>query len=66
LKGVESDIPMKDLFTYEEIGERYDNYALPWDQVSTSSFSPLNNLNKANLVSNSAKRLAQNKNYQFF
>ena len=64
LKGVESDIPMKDLFTYEEIGERYDNYALPWDQVSTSSFSPLNNLNKANLVSNSAKRLAQNKNYQ--
>ena len=64
LKGVESDILMKDLFTYEEIGERYDNYALPWDQVSTSSFSPLNNLNKANLVSNSAKRLAQNKNYQ--
>ncbi len=64
LKGVESDIPMKDIFTYEEIGERYDNYALPWDQVSTSSFSPLNNLNKANLVSNSAKRLAQNKNYQ--
>ncbi|WP_374364607.1 carboxy terminal-processing peptidase [Cloacibacterium sp.] len=64
LKGVESDIPMKDLFTYEEIGERYDNYALPWDQVSTSSFSALNNLNKANLVSNSAKRLAQNKNYQ--
>ncbi len=64
LKGVDSDIPMKDIFTYEEIGERYDNYALPWDQVSSSSFSPLNNLNKANLVSNSAKRLAQNKNYQ--
>ena len=64
LKGVDSDIPMKDIFTYEEIGERYDNYALPWDQVSTSSFSPLNNLNKANLVINSAKRLAQNKNYQ--
>ena len=64
LKGVDSDIPMKDIFTYEEIGERYDNYALPWDQVSSSSFSPLNNLNKANLVSNSAKRLTQNKNYQ--
>ena len=64
LKGVESDIPMKDIFTYEEIGERYDNYALPWDQVSTSGFAPLNTLNMSNLVNNSAKRLTQNKNYQ--
>lgn len=64
LKGVDSDIPMKDLFTYEEIGERYDNYALPWDQVTTSGFAPLNSLNMSNLVENSAKRLAQNKNYQ--
>ena len=50
LKGVDSDIPMKDIFTYEEIGERYDNYALPWDQVSTSGFAPLNTLNMSNLV----------------
>ena len=64
LKGVDSDIPMKDIFTYEEIGERYDNYALPWDQVSTSGFAPLNTLNISNLVNNSAKRLTQNKNYQ--
>lgn len=64
LKGVDSDIPMKDLFSYEEIGERYDNYALPWDQVSTSGFAPLNTLNMSELVSNSAKRLGQNKNYQ--
>ena len=64
LKGVDSDIPMKDIFTYEEIGERYDNYALPWDQVSTSGFTPLNTLNMSNLVNNSAKRLTQNKNYQ--
>ncbi len=64
LKGVDSDIHMKDLFSYEEVGERYDNYALPWDQVSTSGFSPLNTLNMSELVSNSAKRLTQNKNYQ--
>ena len=64
LKGVDSDIPMKDIFTYEEIGERYDNYALPCDQVSTSGFAPLNTLNMSNLVNNSAKRLTQNKNYQ--
>lgn len=64
LKGVDSDIPMKDLFSYEEVGERYDNYALPWDQVSTSGFAPLNTLNMSELVSNSAKRLTQNKNYQ--
>lgn len=64
LKGVGSDIPMKDLFTYEEIGERYDNYALPWDQVTNSGFAPLNNLNISDLATNSAKRLSQNKNYQ--
>lgn len=64
LKGVGSDIPMKDLFTYEEIGERFDNYALPWDQVTNSGFAPLNNLNISDLATNSAKRLSQNKNYQ--
>lgn len=64
LKGVESDIPMKDVFSYEEIGERFDNYALPWDQVNTSSYTVFNGNGFASLAKNSENRLAQNKNYQ--
>lgn len=64
LKGVESDIPMKDVFSYEEIGERFDNYALPWDQVNSSSFTVSNPINVANLAKNSQSRMAQNKFYQ--
>ena len=65
LKGVESDIPMKDVFSYEEIGERFDNYALPWDQVNSSSFTVSNPINVADLAKNSQSRMAQNKNYQY-
>lgn len=64
LKGVDSDIPMKDVFSYEEIGERYDKYALPWDQLNTTAFTALNNGGLSNLEKNSLNRLAQNKNYQ--
>ena len=64
LKGVESDIPMKDVFSYEEIGERYDKFALPWDQLNTTNFTPLNSGGFPSLAKNSMARLAQNKNYQ--
>ena len=64
LKGVESDIPMKDVFSYEEIGERFDNYALPWDQVNSSSFTVNNSINVAELAKKSQSRMAQNKFYQ--
>lgn len=64
LKGVESDIPMKDVFSYEEIGERFDNYALPWDQVNSSSFTVNNPINVEGLAKNSQSRMAQNKFYQ--
>ena len=55
---------MKDVFSYEEIGERFDNYALPWDQVNSSSFTVSNPINVADLAKNSQSRMAQNKNYQ--
>ncbi len=64
LKGVESDIPMKDVFSYEEIGERYDKFALPWDQLNTTNFTPINSGGFPSLAKNSMARLAQNKNYQ--
>ena len=66
LKGVESDIPMNGVFTYAEIGEKYDTYALPWDQINTTSFQPVNSVHIAELLKNSQKRLADNKNYQLW
>ena len=64
LKGVEADIPMKDLYGFEEIGERFDNFALPWDQVNSTNFTALDNTKNSGLAKKSELRLAQNKNYQ--
>jgi carboxyl-terminal processing protease len=55
---------MKDVFSYEEIGERFDKFALPWDQLNTTAFTALNKGVSPSLVKNSLARMAQNKNYQ--
>lgn len=63
-KGVASDIQLKDLFSYAEIGERYDDYALAWDKIPATSFTKMNSLNIPSLMKYSESRMAQNKNYQ--
>lgn len=63
-KGIESDIKMKDFFTYSEIGERYDDHALAWDKIPAANFQPLKMLNIEALEKSSAARMANNKNYQ--
>lgn len=63
-KGIESDIKMKDFFTYSEIGERYDDYALPWDKIPPVAYQPLNLLPMSTLQKSVESRLANNKNYQ--
>ena len=63
-KGIESDIKMKDFFTYAEIGERYDDYALAWDKIPAASYQPQNYFSITALEKASAERLANNKNYQ--
>ncbi len=63
-KGIESDIKMKDFFTYAEIGERYDDYALAWDKIPAASYQPQNYFSITALEKASAARLANNKNYQ--
>ena len=64
LKGVDADIPMKGLFTYAEIGEKYKENALPWDQIPTANFSSSYSLNLQKLLNNSQKRLANDNIYQ--
>lgn len=63
-RGIESDIKMKDFFTYAEIGERYDDYALAWDKIPAVPYQPINNLSLDALQKAIETRLANNKNYQ--
>lgn len=63
-KGIESDIKMKDFFTYAEIGERYDEYALPWDKIPAVAYQPVNYFSVAALQKRVETRLRNNKTYQ--
>ncbi len=62
-KGVASDIVMKDYFSFGEFGERYQDNAMPWDEVASSDYEPINGVDIAMLKAKSAKRVTQNKNY---
>ncbi len=55
---------MKDFFTYAEVGERYDDFALAWDKIPATKFEKLNYFNIQALEKASADRMAKNKNYQ--
>lgn len=63
-KGIESDIKMKDFFTYAEIGERYDEYALAWDKIPAVAYQPVNYFSVAALQKGVETRLLNNKTYQ--
>lgn len=63
-KGIESDIKMKDFFTYAEIGERYNDYALPWDKIPAVAYQPVNYFSVAALQKGVETRLLNNKTYQ--
>ncbi|MCP1297993.1 carboxy terminal-processing peptidase [Chryseobacterium sp. S0630] len=63
-KGVSSDIQMKDIFSYADIGEKYDDYALAWDKIQGTSFNRQNFFNIQALQKVSADRIAKNDNYK--
>lgn len=63
-KGVESDIKMKDFFSYAEVGERFDQFALPWDKIETASYKKLTTLNVPQLQAEIDKKISANNNYK--
>ncbi|PWN61224.1 carboxy terminal-processing peptidase [Chryseobacterium viscerum] len=63
-KGVSSDIQMKDVFSYADIGEKYDDYALAWDKIPGTSFTKRNFLNIQALQKVGTERIAKNDNYK--
>ncbi|HHT47839.1 MAG TPA: carboxy terminal-processing peptidase [Firmicutes bacterium] len=62
LKGVQSDLVLPDPYAFLEIGERYYDYVLPWDQVQPLTYQKWtgNHWDLATLKANSAQRLAVN------
>ena len=63
-KGIESDLKMKDFYTYAEIGERYDDYALAWDKIPAAPYTAMNIVSIDALQKGLETRLQSNKNYQ--
>jgi carboxyl-terminal processing protease len=63
-KGIVSDIRMEDFFTYAEVGERYDDFALAWDKIPSSNYQKLSYFDVKALEKSSNDRMANNKNYQ--
>jgi len=63
-KGIESDIKVKDFFSYAEIGERYEDYPLSWDKITPTAFTKLNYFDLNKLRAASEARMQNNKYYQ--
>ena len=63
-KGIVSDLEMKDYFTYSDIGERYDEFALAWDKIQPVAFQKANYFDVSALEAKSKTRMAGNQGYQ--
>jgi len=64
LKGVGSDVVMDNYFTHDEIGEKYDEFALPWDQIPAAEYTPWKKINMEEIEAQSAERIKNNATYQ--
>ena len=64
-KGIESDIKMKDFYSFAEIGERYEDAALAWDRIPSTTFQKVEpSFDKDKIVESSNNRIKSNKYYQ--
>ena len=65
LKGVESDLILPDPYSHLEIGEKFNDYALPWDQVKALKYQKWTGeqWDLAALRAQSAQRIAANPNF---
>ncbi len=63
-KGIQSDIIMKDFFTYADIGERFSDYALAWDKITPTKFTKVNYFDLPTLKKDSEARTANSTYYK--
>ena len=55
---------MNDFFSYAEVGERFDQYALPWDKIEATSYKKLTGLNITQLKTEVEKQIAESPSYK--
>jgi len=65
-KGVEADLVMPDRMQHVKSGEKYMDYALPWDTVPPARFTPWEGQRPAlaSLSEKSSRRLQQSEDFQ--
>jgi len=61
LKGVNSDVVVPDRYSYLEIGEREQDYPMPWDKIASADFQPWNGyMDLEKTIERSNKRMKDN------
>lgn len=61
LKGVNSDVVVPDRYSYLEIGERDQEFAMPWDKIASADFKAWNGyMDLEKTIDRSKKRMKDN------
>lgn len=61
LKGVNSDVVVPDRYSYMEIGEREQDYPMPWDKIASADFEPwVGYMDLEKTIERSQKRMKDN------
>jgi carboxyl-terminal processing protease len=63
-RGVVPDIVLPDSIRYNEYGERYLDYSLPWDRIEEVKHGASLPVNRAELISNSQARVAKDEDFK--
>lgn len=65
LRGVIPDIILPDAYSYIEVGEKENDYSMPWDEIAPAPFQPYNHTwTVPKLRINSQKRTAQDESFR--
>lgn len=65
LRGVTPDVVLPDAYAYLEFGEKEQDFALPFDEISPAKYKPWNNgkLNLTQVKSHSQQRVSNNNSF---
>lgn len=65
LKGVLPDILVPDPYNYIEVGEKEQEFVMPWDEIPAAVYSPWKpNYNEGKIIANSEKRIKKEATFQ--
>ncbi|MEZ4887876.1 MAG: carboxy terminal-processing peptidase [Chitinophagales bacterium] len=66
LKGVIPDVVLPDSYAYIEVGEKEQDYSMPWDEIAPADFEVFDHpvVNREEVLVNSRKRVANHPTFQ--